>query len=141
LCATEDCYVYVVEQDSSGHIEPLLPSKVHPRANNYLRANVRRQLPDNSPAVNDDLEIKFCEPPGLERVIVVATRTPWADYEAFAAITEPRARTVALTRGVRTRGMAAVSRHMMAAESATAADARAPPDMAVAEMQFTLLLQ
>jgi hypothetical protein len=129
LCATEDCYVYVVEQDSSGHIEPLLPNNVNPRANNYLRANVRRQLPDNSMAVNDNLNIEFGEPPGLERIVVVATRTPWDEYAAFAAIVEPRARTVALTRGVRTRG----------ASVTLASAARAPPVMAVAEIQFTLL--
>jgi hypothetical protein len=138
LWATEDCYVYVVEQDSSGHIEPLLPSKIHPRAHNFLRANVHRQLPDKSPAVGDDIDITFCEPPGLERVVVVATRTPWEEYAAFAAIAEPRARTVALTRGVHVRRMSVIPDGSGSAGGAALA-ARAPPVMAVAEIQFTLL--
>jgi hypothetical protein len=116
--ATRDCYIYLVEQDSSGALCPLLPNAADSRANNKVLANVPRRVPD--PSLGDAFKIEFCPPPGLERVVCFATPQPWPDYARLAGLGDDRQRVTALTRGC-----------MVTASKSDA--------MALAEIRFTLL--
>ncbi len=115
--ATHDCFIYVVEQDSSGALCPLLPNAADARAGNAVRANVPRRVPDA--ALGDAFTVAFCPPAGLERVVCFATRQPWAEYARLAGLADDRQRLTALTRGC-----------VVAATT---------PAMALAELRFTLL--
>ena len=124
VTATQDCYIYVVEQDSSGDIELLLPPRqsVVSRVNNFIRAGQRRLIPDPSGA--DGLQLAFQPPLGLERVVVLATLAEWPDYFAAAGVQDDAARGVALTRGMR--------------KIAISKTGAAMPAMAVGELRFML---
>ena len=121
VTATRDCYIYLVEQDSSGTLCPLLPNGEDTRASNFVRANTTRRVPD--PAAGDAFEISFCPPPGLERIVCFATLQPWSEYAGLAGL-EDRQRVTALTRGT-----------MVKATKTEGKD----PAMALAEIRFTLL--
>ena len=137
VCASEDCYIYLIEQDSSGGLCFLMPNSTHPAADNRVRRNEVRTVPDKERG--DRFEIAFQPPAGLERVVVVASRTPWADYDSLMRMNEGRQRTAALARSVvLTRAMEvkptadlAPSQHNTPAAPATA--------MALAELRFLLV--
>ena len=116
--STRDCFFYLLEQDCTGALCPLLPNKEDPRASNKLRGGVSRLVPD--PQLGDSFGIEFQPPAGLERVLVFATLEPWEDYAAIARLTDERQRVAAVTRGMR---VVALKR----------------PIMAVVELRFTLL--
>jgi len=48
----------------------------------------------------DRFDIEFEPPAGLERVVVFASRTPWAEYANLMRMNEGRQRTAALARSV-----------------------------------------
>ena len=98
--ATKDCYFYMLEQDSSGKLCPLVPvayddeSGASIATNNRLSANAARRFPASDGS--DGMEITFSEPPGLERVVVFASQTPLENWD----LSDARARNVNLTRGL-----------------------------------------
>jgi hypothetical protein len=129
----QDCWIYVVEQDSSGDIELLFPPKVEVarNVNNHVRANERRCIPDKSKG--DEIVLSFTEPLGLERVVVLATPAPWDDFFSVAGMADGAARSVALTRSLERKIVS-----NPAPASAKPAGA-AMPAMAVGELRFMLV--
>jgi hypothetical protein len=98
--ATKNCYFYMLEQDSSGKLCPLVPvaydddSGASIATDNRLSANAARRFPASDGS--DGMEITFSEPPGLERVVVFASQTPLENWD----LSDARARNVNLTRGL-----------------------------------------
>jgi hypothetical protein len=124
--ATQSCYFYLIEQDCTGDLCYLIPNPDQPKANNYLTAGQHRLVP--SVAAGDTFGLEFRAPVGLERVIVFATKEPWAEFAKLAKIEDAYVRAMALTKGMgTTRGIGRVPL------------AAAPTVMAVTELTFTLL--
>ena len=125
--ATRDCYFYLVEQDSSGTLVPLLPSdlfyKKNPGVKPMLRANVLRVVPSDC----DQIVINFSEPPGLERVVCFASLEPWPEFSRLLGVNDDRQQAYAISTLTRSCAMRC------------ATTASNPSVMAVAEIRFTLL--
>ena len=135
VTATEDCYIYLIEQDSSGGLCFLLPNAADPNANNRVRRNEVRTVPDKQ-RCGDRFDISFTPPAGLERVVAFASRTPWADYANLMRMNEGRQRTAALARSVvLSRGMAATASDQAPSQH----NAGPPAGMALAELRFLLV--
>ena len=134
VTANEDCYIYLIEQDCSGELCFLLPNTADPRADNRVRRNEVRTVPDEGRG--DRFNINFTPPAGLERVVVVASRTPWSDYDSLMRM-KGRQCTSALARSVVvTRGMNVTPKVDMAPSQHSVA---APNTMALAELRFLLV--
>jgi hypothetical protein len=100
VMATQDCYFYLVEQDSSGALCPLVPwNETVPNVDNRLTANVARPVPRQG----DGFEIEFAPPAGLERVFVFGVKQPINEWGNVASIQNTTQRGAALTRAMVTK--------------------------------------
>jgi Domain of unknown function (DUF4384) len=97
VTATQDCYFYLVEQDSGGGICPLIPWNENVKnVDNRLIANVTRPVPMG----NDGFQIRFKRPAGLERVLVFGVKQPIIDWGNFASIENDTRRSGFIMRGM-----------------------------------------
>jgi hypothetical protein len=96
--ATQDCFFYLIEQDSVGGLCPLVPNVSVASVDNRLLANVPRAVP--SPG--DGFTIVFTPPAGLERVIAFGLKQPMAEWGQLAAVANDAQRGAALVRGMAT---------------------------------------
>ena len=103
VMATQDCYFYLVEQDSSGALCPLVPwNATVPNVDNRLVANVSRPVPRQG----DGFDIEFSPPAGLERVFVFGVKQPMERWGDLASIQNTTQRGEALIRTVVTKAAA-----------------------------------
>ena len=86
VTATKDCYFYLIEQDSTGDVSPLVPwNEAVSGIDNKLTANVIRPVPaaDGS----DGFNIQFVPPAGLERVVVFAVQRKLEEWDMATVAT------------------------------------------------------